>query len=976
MGLTPSAFPRTRRSWSLQGQGVSSGGMTSVSSASGRAIPRQPPTDQTELVPPGCDVIPEGRLGIHPMREVPLLEGLRCNDIFGRFEQGSLESLRRPASKDVLAGVSPVDDVADRPSEHGTRLSAHTDNLGGSRRSEVIINYGTDPFRLSAAKISFPSFVEVTTWGSFFPMKPPRLVGTENIKIEGNDFLMEFSPAGGVFPTDLRFAGDSRPLVQRGDWGIEWVEKGLPYHPANAVKPRTAQLAESLVVNFDGVPFVRTDGARHPDLKISLEYEIFRDGTGFCTFFLQGESLEGVALDRLSLRLGFTPASSWDTDWAYWQFPPAIDGSTIQSVLARFGRKIPVSEPRDFPGEITPFVGFDSGDSWRRTHHIEFFLEGSGGVSNTRGEVSTQVREESGKPGVTWNLQDRLWRRKPGRAIIYRNIFGFCLTRSPRTLPRPPLRIYHYFDNFRPYPSETDVADIRQAGADTLILHEAWRRDVRNGEFPADPEALRSTLDACRRQGIRCGFYFRGNEDAIRDRHAEILAPYLRKNHDGLYLDYGTPFMYLSHEEFSPDGRIRFREYHRVMRRLRALVGEEGFLLSHSGSFFCALAHASLDGYYGGEQEQGKLLASREHHAYFAGLAVAPAYWWTAAFPIYRSQEAVALMAATLHAPVVNLGTQFPWSSLHHPPTPGTNTFARGLWMLWSLMDGRGPLQVRDTHRAPETFSGTPEIVAPAALWDREGHGIITASNLSDKPVATALTLHEKELTGTGEKFLIPLRWKTDRAEAGAPEPFNRGIMPEFPLAPHEVAGWLVTDNPSAWKKPLEERCRPAIWASATAEWNAFVNEQRALRREAPPWKECHLQVSLPCWPNTYEDSIWEDLFDNDLALDAVDSDGKSHSLGFLDRHGLHATPGQPSERLTGGGRSPWISLPAALQQMPGSFQPTHIRLAARKNGMPFYLFARIHLSPEPEEMPKTRTLEFCVDVDGDWSALTFGYRR
>ncbi len=168
MGLTPSAFPRTRRSWSLQGQGVSSGGMTSVSSASGRAIPRQPPTDQTELVPPGCDVIPEGRLGIHPMREVPLLEGLRCNDIFGRFEQGSLESLRRPASKDVLAGVSPVDDVADRPSEHGTRLSAHTDNLGGSRRSEVIINYGTDPFRLSAAKISFPSFVEVTTWGSFF----------------------------------------------------------------------------------------------------------------------------------------------------------------------------------------------------------------------------------------------------------------------------------------------------------------------------------------------------------------------------------------------------------------------------------------------------------------------------------------------------------------------------------------------------------------------------------------------------------------------------------------------------------------------------------------------------------------------------------------------------------------------------------------------------------------------------------------
>ena len=65
----PANRPRTRRSWSLQGSAVifggaichppiarsaTSGGMTSVSSVSGRAIPRQPPTDQTELVPPGA----------------------------------------------------------------------------------------------------------------------------------------------------------------------------------------------------------------------------------------------------------------------------------------------------------------------------------------------------------------------------------------------------------------------------------------------------------------------------------------------------------------------------------------------------------------------------------------------------------------------------------------------------------------------------------------------------------------------------------------------------------------------------------------------------------------------------------------------------------------------------------------------------------------------------------------------------------
>ncbi len=369
------------------------------------------------------------------------------------------------------------------------------------------------------------------------------------------------------------------------------------------------------------------------------------------------------------------------------------------------------------------------------------------------------------------------------------------------------------------------------------------------------------------------------------------------------------------------------------------------------------------------------MLESREHHAYFAGLAVAPAYWWTAAFPIYRSPQAVAMMAATLHAPVAHLGMQFPSSSLHQPPSPAANDFARRVWALWAFMDHRGPVQVRDTHRSPEAFECVHESVSPAAFWDQEGNGLITAANLSAEAVTAGVTIREKALTGNGEKFLIPLRWVGDHIEADTPEPWADGRIPEMPIAPYEVLGWLVTVDPSAWEARIQEASRPPVWLSEeTATWTAFVEEQRKWREEAPPWADCYFQLSFPNWPNTYEDSIWVDLFNNDLVLEAFHAAEPQtvHRLGFIDRRGLHPEAGSPEDRLLAQDRSPWVHLGKALAMLPPDFQPTHLRLAARKEGSPFYLFFRICLSPESALTPESRTLEFCVDLDEDWSALVF----
>ena len=67
--------------------------------------------------------------------------------------------------------------------------------------------------------------------------------------------------------------------------------------------------------------------------------------------------------------------------------------------------------------------------------------------------------------------------------------------------------------------------------------------------------------------GLRVGLYVRGNEHGIRERHAEPLRPFLRRNFDGIYMDFGSPMCFMGKEEEAPGGRLHFREYHRMTRR-------------------------------------------------------------------------------------------------------------------------------------------------------------------------------------------------------------------------------------------------------------------------------------------------------------------------------------------------------------------------------------------------------------------------
>ena len=81
---------------------------------------------------------------------------------------------------------------------------------------------------------------------------------------------------------------------------------------------------------------------------------------------------------------------------------------------------------------------------------------------------------------------------------------------------------------------------------------------------------------------MRAAFDVRGNGDCVKEDLAGTILPFLRKNWDGLYMDFGSPYGFQTVDEMAPGGRIQFRDYYYQSRRLRERLGPEGVYLSHS----------------------------------------------------------------------------------------------------------------------------------------------------------------------------------------------------------------------------------------------------------------------------------------------------------------------------------------------------------------------------------------------------------
>lgn len=799
------------------------------------------------------------------------------------------------------------------------------------------------------------------------------------LHIENSLFYCELSPATAGFPRRIGFTGRTAPVVLENQPWLRAARNGgsiiRPF--LDKFSPYILKEGEDIKVWIQNIGWRDEKGKRLDGFRLDLVYEFNADGAVFVkNWFFTNTATPGTITDFI-LAPAFRPADADNVRWALWKFPKRAEGQIIRD-WGSFERNLMPGDNRRLP-MILPFVSFDFGRGERRDHHAEFFVESWNALTLDPANTATEVAWKDNRAALRWNFEtsprvlkqpDREWRGvAPNQTYQWRNIWGWCLRRFPVERKHPPFRVFHYFDNYKRFPDPKVIAQSAAQGANLFILHENWRFDPKNGEMPEDIKKLKAVIELCHRRKMRVALYVRGNEDSIRENLGSYILPLLKKNWDGLYMDYGTPMGYFGAEEYAPGGRVHFQEYYTMCRRVRERLGPEGVFISHSGSFFSAIGHTTVDAYLGGEQEKGVLIRSRDVHAYFAGLAVAPAALYTGAFPTYRTKKIVPFLASTFQFPFLYLGTQFPHCPLDHPKAPSCIRFARPLWRLWEIMDGQTDLRAYTMQNTENIFQTDSADTAASLLVTARGDVLLTAANFSDQPRAVSVDVKWRALGLKPGRFNYALKCDektTSRAAVALPPPFRAG------LDGCGIAGWLIVRSPKAWAKALRNFARPyPSFPKEEHQRQSRVQTLRRLRFRPPGWKKCFLRAGVPAEASRLEPSLLYDLYENLIELQIRNAQGRApERLGYLSRKGLVPKPPPRADYLWPGTTTPWIPLHAILKTRPNHV--FRLALATRKGVGEFYSFVTAELSPVRGYHDALYEIRYDNDIDLDWSALDF----
>ena len=377
-------------------------------------------------------------------------------------------------------------------------------------------------------------------------------------------------------------------------------------------------------------------------IRVGMRYIIFREGILFCELSMpESELSEGrtqgvdseankALLDKVSGRLALHLDSGILDQKFAWGYIPRHGGAAQVS-------KKQTDRVLDEKQMLPIFMA----DYGRRaeggfTNHIEFFIE------DTPPEGASTWFGEDGQGGfkLEWSFAGRNLRDVyfvPWDMGFFRTRWGLCLGaarkgRAGRALPSrrnnligarvchvgipqgvgPEMQERWPYNvppadqiraQYRGLPADEEVEAAHQQGANVMVLHQGWMRSGgSNCEPPADyiprdPADLRRFVESCHLRNIRVGLYMRGVEN-----HA-LFQPYfeqfLKRDFDGLYVDWSSPcctgFQGCSELHFSAFNYFLFT------RALRERVGEEGFLIAHSGAIPTMLAFAVFDAYLPGE---------------------------------------------------------------------------------------------------------------------------------------------------------------------------------------------------------------------------------------------------------------------------------------------------------------------------------------------------------------------------------------
>jgi hypothetical protein len=577
------------------------------------------------------------------------------------------------------------------------------------------------------------------------------------------------------------------------------------------------------------VPF-SADGQPGP-WTVQLRYEIYAEGAVFIDLQLalpKGKTVLRRAEISLTVdQYIFGAAKYRQQTYTHKQLSSGFKGKGLPTARIAFG--------------VNPLRSY--------TNEVQAVVEDPKGIG---GEADFT----SGKGQFTWLLANK---ETPVEGpFVYNNRFALGLGSAAVGKPKTNViaqRVYHWINWVKYhqvaggefYPTDAQIDKMAAHGATMLILHQHWMSEGGlNGKphanyIPRDADTFQHVIDYAHQKGLRMGVYSRGIERYTPA--TGFFQKYLKRNWDGLYVDWSSAFNISNHENrtpvpeallgdahFSPDGLYTpAREWFLYCKKLRDLVGPKGFIINHQGFGTAGiLANFAVDAYLPGESPlDHKMFKNVDDAVYQGMLGGVVCMPWTIDAPDYITPEGIAKMAAWGFYPHTCLAFQRPavgkkTAGRIFPADPDNpaQAYALPCWRVLSAVDAeRCTLYNSPAVNVIAATTSNPNV--PCLVYKQAGQGdcpdfcaskngtvplvgsdkwpkdtvfLVVAANLSDKTASATITLKPEVLGMAGEYQVSRISSETGKA---APAGTASDMVKTSELAPWQIEGLKLTKKTS-----------------------------------------------------------------------------------------------------------------------------------------------------------------------------------
>ncbi len=586
------------------------------------------------------------------------------------------------------------------------------------------------------------------------------------------------------------FHGERRPVMTGGEAAPNMrLDLG-----DRVITVADVPVSDVQVVRDDPGAFIFTTQARLDDTwTVTQRYEIFEEGAMFCELSLVIDKGRTVRVRNAELRVPLDVLAVKNMRLNYVTRDVYLKQDvTCCHVLPVMMISRERNERVDVP-HLVPMFGLDLG--WEESRYfsnkLEVILEDSTSMGGERlNPTRTTVVEEAGKMQLRWivceNGSEELaggfqyrnkWglffgaaRSEAGKkadAARRNNVLGsrvchvmYPYVRAGKEWPwcSIPIKQVWYQDAqmAKESPSLKRVDEAARLGCNVLIIHQFWMRNGGSNGEPAadytvfDPKWFKAFVKRAHDRGMRVAVYMRGTENY--SLYMDFFEKYLKKDWDGLYIDWATPFGLGFTKATNKHNSIH--NWFMFTRALRQRVGAGGIMIGH-GAIQTHVSYACFDATLTGEFSvmHSGLLASPEFSASYSGFASCGVHLMAGNAPdriAFSSQRAAGLSAG--------LGYQ------NHPfmePNKPFDACSEYIQPLWNLFNALGGAPVRSYNASVGTGLGTRASDAalhPIVYQAADGATLVVVTNLSDAAVSGTVEIDLAALGLKAGSELKPLQ--------------------------------------------------------------------------------------------------------------------------------------------------------------------------------------------------------------------------